>query len=48
MNIRFNPKGKILACGIAEQIPAAGNVIVMKDKDIPVDFLQTFTWQIPC
>ncbi|MBW2635957.1 MAG: hypothetical protein JRC86_00270 [Deltaproteobacteria bacterium] len=42
MNIKFEQNGRILACGIAEQIPAADNVIVIDDKDIADDFLRTF------
>lgn len=42
MNIRFEDSGRILACGIAEQIPVADNVIVVENNDIPYDFLRTF------
>ena len=39
MNIRFNPNGQILACGM---MPAADSVITVDDKDIPQDLLRTF------
>ena len=43
MNIRFDQSGKILACGIPSQIPAAENVIKVDDKDLPKVFLHTFS-----
>ncbi len=42
MNVKFDQNGRILACGIAGQLPDVDNVIKVDDKDLPQDFLQTF------
>jgi hypothetical protein len=42
MNIKFNKNGKILSCGLSNQIPLSDNVISVVDKNLPGDFLHMF------